>query len=218
MPLTDPIIRVQGRGCVSTSPDEVVLTLVIAHEDRDYGKAVAGMNQRVEALRRAVAQAEEDPKALKTTSFQITTENDYVHGRHQFRGFCGEHRLELRLAFEHSRLGRVFSAVAGSDAKPQISMAFCSSDPEAIRQRVLADAVGNARRRAEVIAAAAGRKLGRIVAMDYGYTEIRVSSDQYAMGAGAVAEAPLELEPAEIESSDTVQIAWELAERDSDQA
>ena len=54
------------------------------------------------------------------------------------------------------------------------------------------------------------RTLGAIVAIDYGYTEIRVSSDPYSLESPAVCDGAPEIEPSEIESADTVQIAWEI--------
>lgn len=207
---TKPIIRVQGHGRVSTPPDVVVLSLVITSEDPDYGKAIAGMNVCGDALRRSIAEAGEDTKALKTTSFTVAIKNDYVKDRYVFRGFCGEHRLELRLPFDHVRFARVFRAISESEGKPQVSITFSVSDPETIRERVLEDAVKNAHRRATVIAAASRQTLGAIVAIDYGYTEIRVSSDPYSLESPAVCDGAPEIEPSEIESADTVQIAWEI--------
>jgi uncharacterized protein YggE len=188
----------------------VVLSFTVTSEDRDYGKTIEGLNTRLDALRRSVAEAGEDTKALKTTSFTVSIKNDYVDNRHVFRGFCGEHRLELRMAFDQTRLGRLFSVISSSAARPQLSLAFTVSDPEAIRHRVLEDAVRNAHRRAEVIAAASHQTLGKIIAIDYGYTEIRVSSDQYALESAATCEGAPEIEPSDIESTDTVQIAWEI--------
>jgi uncharacterized protein YggE len=208
--LAKPTLRVQGHGRIATAPDVVVLSLAITSEDRDYSKTIEGLNTRLEALRRSVTEAEEDTKALRTTSFTVSIKNDYVKDRYLFRGFCGDHQLELRLAFDQSRLARVFSAISASQAKPRLSIAFTVSDPEAIRHRVLENAVKNAHRRAEVIAAASGQKLGAIVAIDHGYSEIRVSSDQYLLDSPAASGGAPEIEPSEIESTDTVQIAWEI--------
>ncbi len=202
-------IRVQGHGSVSTAPDVVDLGLEIACEDRDYGRTIAGLNGRLESLRQAVADAGEDPKALKTGSFQVSIENDY-EVRNRFRCFKGEHRLALRLPFEQGRLARVFASISGCDARPELSLSFGFSDPEAIRQRVLEDAVKNARKRAEIITAAAGQTLGRIVAIQYGYAEIRISSDVMESCELAKMESAPELEPSDIDSTDTVQIVWEI--------
>lgn len=213
-----PTIRVQGHGSIATLPDIAVLSLKITSEDRDYGKTIEGLNTRLSALRHSVAEGGENATALKTTFFSVSIRNDYVKDRHVFRGFCGDHRLELRLAFNEDRLAKVFLAISSSHSKPELSIAFTVSDPEAIRHRVLERAVKNARQRAEIIAAVARQTLGTITEIEHGYTEIRVSSEQYALDSLALSEAAPEIAPSEIESTDTVQITWEITPDTTHQA
>lgn len=210
MQMNQPTLRVQGHGQVATNPDIVVLHIELSFEGRDYGKTVTGLNARLDALRGSVTHAGEDSKELKTVSFGIDVAKDYVDGRYVFRGFKGGHSLELRMPFDQARLARVFSSITESKAEPELSIQFTVSDPEAIRRGVLANAVANARQRAEIIATAAGQQLGRIIAIDYGYAEVRVSSECYDVDAVVLSEAAPELAPADIESADTIRVTWEI--------
>jgi uncharacterized protein len=207
---TTPTIRVLGNGKVATEPDVAVLSFIISEEDKEYGRAVDQLNARSAALREAVAKAGEDPKELKTTSFSITVNNDYDSGRYVFRGYGGTHSFQVRLPFDQQRLGKLFSAVTASSARAQLSISFTVSDPEAVKRRVLEAAVANAKERAEIIAAASGQKLGPILSVDYGYSEIRVSSAEYELASPMSEGSAPEIEPADVESEDTVRIVWEL--------
>jgi uncharacterized protein YggE len=206
-----PLIRVQGSGQVSSTPDTVILGLDLISEHRDYGKATADASRKLELLRAALSNARLTVEQLKTASFDISIERDYVAGVQTFRAYRVKHDLSLQLPFDPVHLGRVLSAVTASNAKANLSLTFTVADSEEVKRRVLQAAVQNARSRAEVIASAAGQKLGAIHAIEYGHTEILIRSEMHSLS--EVCESPsmdMNLNPSDIESEDTVLIAWEL--------
>ncbi len=206
-----PLIRVQGSGHAASTPDTVILGLDLVSEHKDYGKATADAGRKLELLRAALPKAGLTAEQLKTESFNIGVERDYVAGVHTFRAYSVKHDLSLRLPLEPVQLGRVLAAVTASNTKVSLSLTFTVADAEEVKRRVLEDAVRNARSRAEVIAAAAGQKLGAIRAIEYGHTEILIRSAVHEMS--GLCESPameMDLNPADIESEDTVLVAWEL--------
>lgn len=212
--VSSPTIRIQGQGQTSVAPDIVVLSITVSSKDKDYGKAVAALNRGSSTLRESLVEAGEDQQSLKTDSFSITTESEFLDGRRVFSGFVGNHKLTLRLPLDQLRIAKVFGAIFRSGAAPEVSLSFSVSDPEAVKRRVLESAVKNARQRAETIATAAGQKLGRIVNIEYGEREICIASNQFALGSAVCEEVP-DFTPSDIESTDTVQITWELVGEDA---
>ena len=208
-----PVIRVQGQGRFTSSPDVVVLGLAVTSCHPSYAAAVSELNEKLDLLRAALTAAGVDAKALKTTSFNISIENDYVNARHVFRGFSGTHGLELREPFDQKRLAQLFDAISASKANAQLTLTFTVSNPEEIKKRLLQDAVKNARAAAECIAEAAGQTLGSILSIEYGWSEIRLTSSPASLASGVVCESAPHLEPADFESEDTVQVAWELCSK-----
>lgn len=206
-----PLIRVQGSSQVSASPDTVILGLELISEHKDYGKATADAGRKLELLRAALPKADLSAEQLKTEAYNVGVERDYLAGTHTFRAYSVKHHLSLRLPFDPAQLGRVLAAVTASNAKANVSLIFTVADPETVKRRVLEDAVRNARSRAEVIASAAGQKLGAIHAIDYGHTEIVVRSAMHDLSEGG-AETPMDMNfnPADIEAEDTVLVVWEL--------
>ena len=211
MQTAKPIIRVQGHGRIESAPDVVALTFTLSTEDVQYSKAIETLNEKTDALRKAVVSAGWEPKMLKTASYSVSIKTDYdrEEGKHVFQGYAGVHGMSLRIPLDLAKLGKVLSAVSGSSARAEIEMVFTCADPEAIRQRVLEDAVRNARKRAEVIATTAGQKLGAILAMEYGYVEVRVSSEPMVMQESNACLSEFSLEPADVESEDNVSVTWE---------
>jgi uncharacterized protein YggE len=206
-----PLIRVQGSGRVSSTPDTVILGLELISEHRDYGKATADAARKLELLRASLPKADLTVEQLKTESFNVGVERDYEEHKYIFRGYSVKHSLSLRLPFDPSHLGRVLAAVTASNAKASLSLSFTVAEPEAVKRRVLEAAVRNARSRAEVIATAAGQKLGAIRAIEYGHTEILIRSEPLSLSSACESSTmDMDLNPSDIESDDTVLVAWEL--------
>lgn len=206
------LIRVQGHGNVSSTPDTIILGLTLESEHKEYDKAMEDSAQRLELLRQAMPKAGLDAERLKTESFGVSVAQDYNQGRYIFRGYCAKHHLSLELPYERKQLGCVFATVTGCKARATLTLTFTVSDPEAVKRRVLEAAVRNARDRAEIIAAASGQKLGNIHAIEYGHAEVIVRSQPMMFSSRAIASAApvMDFNPAEIDSSDTVLMTWEL--------
>ena len=205
-----PLIRVQGSGKVSSTPDTVIVGLGLASEHKDYAKATADAARKLELLRAALPNADLTAEQLKTESFNIGVENDYQAGTQTFRAYSVKHHLSLCLPFEPVQLGRVLAVVMASGSKANVTLCFTVADAEAVKRRVLEEAVRNARSRAEVIAHAAGRQLGAVHSIEYGHTEIMIRSRPQNFYEGLNSPC-MDLAPADIESEDTVLMVWELA-------
>ena len=151
------VISVQGRGTATAEPDLVQLSFNISVMDQEYDGAIAGLNDRVNQLRQDVAIVDVDPKGLKTTSFNISPKHRWNEERdeHIFLGFEAKHDLRLELPLDQDLLNRTLAQLAQSASQATFSIYFAVKDGNALRQRVLADAVARARENAETLAQAA---------------------------------------------------------------
>ena len=107
------------------------------------------------------------------------------------------------------------SAIAKSEANPQLNIAFTVKDPTAVKEKLLASAADNARKKAEILCAASGVKLGELINIDYNWGEINVFSNTNFMRAkaeyaGAGMAFDCDITPQDITSSDTVNFTWEI--------
>lgn len=90
-------------------------------------------------------------------------------------------------------------------------------DPAKVSEELLTRAAQNAREKAEVLCRASGCKLGALLAIDYNWGELDiVSRTEYAPGDlaqfrmfQAAGGAP-EIEPDDIDVTDTVAFRWEI--------
>jgi len=205
-------IRIQGKGSASQAPDRISLFFSVAHPRPQYDKAIEGCNARVEAIRAAVIELNLPGADLKTVQFGVSNETQYENGRYKHIGYTATHQLCMELPVDQNLVGKFLSFLVQRGAEPQVRINFTVADPEALKQRVLADAVANAKARAEVIATAAGVKLGNIADIQYGYSEVVISSQPSEMMLESCCEREIapNFDPKVVEAEDTVTVTWEL--------
>lgn len=205
-------IRVQGKGSASQAPDRISLFFSVAHPRPQYDKAVEGCNSRVEAIRAAASELNVTGADLKTVQFGVSDETQYESGRHKHIGYTATHHLCMELPVDQNLVGKFLASLAQRGAEPQVRIDFTVADSEALKQRVLADAVANAKARAEIIAKAAGVKLGNISDIQYGYSEVVISSNASDINLESCCESEIapDFDPKDVEADDTVTVSWEL--------
>lgn len=205
-------ITVQGQGRASRNPDRVKLVFTIKNTVEDFSEAVEGCVQRTDWLLAAAESMGISRDEFKTAHFEVAAATQYTEGRYHQVGYTATQRSQVVMALKRDKVGRVLAAIAQTDAMPEVTIVFEVSDQEGMMQDVLANAVQSARRRAETIAQASGLKLGPIQQIDYGFTEIRVSSDEAGMACArrAAMDSIPEIDPAAIEAEDGVTVVWSI--------
>ena len=213
----DRIITVKGSAKLSLRPDQVIVSMTLTSEDRDYDAAMEQANDRLEALRDALSAEGFDRADLKTTNFRVSTEYDFHNdqhgnGRRVFRGYACTHELKLSLDFDAARLGRTLSAITGCEANPDLNVRFTVKDSEAVSDELLRQAADSALRRARVLADASGVTLGALVRIHYswGGRDFFSPTEFAAGGMLRSAKASLDFTPDSIEISDDATFVWEI--------
>ena len=215
-------ITVKGVGNVSARPDYITISMTVESMDSDYEKAMDGAARRIENLKAAAVSVGYEKEALKTTSFNVETRYENVKDRQgnykrEFAGYACSYRLKLAFDFDSKQLAKVISAVADCGAKPELSIAFTVRNPSAVSEKLLISATENARAKAEILCKASGGTLGQLLNIDYNWGELNVySRTSYEVEdciqplmAMSKCAAP-EIEPVDIDVTDTVAFTWEI--------
>ncbi|MCX6891858.1 MAG: SIMPL domain-containing protein [Verrucomicrobia bacterium] len=128
----------------------------------------------------------------------------------------GGHAGELAEGLEEFGKGAGFGKVGSDGAGEGVTAVGADGaafvphgDPEPVRARLLTAAVESAQRRAEIITRAAGTKLGKIVHISYGVTEVRFRSEPQACLAEDGPGAP-DIEAGSFSVEDSVTVTWEI--------
>lgn len=189
----------------------------------EYRQALYKSSEMTENLKQLLSVFHFEPGDLKTVSFDINTQyQSYKKGDEYLQRFVGyrfEHVLKVEFDSDNARLGRVLYALAHDEAKPEIQISYTVKDPEAAKNELLGKAIQDAKVKAEVLTQAAGVALRDIQNIDYSWDEINFeyrpfqgsfAQEERLMPDAVPSSYDLNLEPDDIEVTDTVTVIWEI--------
>ena len=215
-------ITVKGVGSTSVKPDYITISMTIESVRKDYNESMEDAAQRIEKLQDAVICSGYKKEDLKTISFDVDTRYENIHDRQgnykrEFSGYAVTYRLKLSFDMDSKQLAKVIGTISESGAAPELSIAFTVKDPAEISEALLVSATENAKAKAEILCKASGHELGLLLSIDYNWGEVNViSRTRYTMEdsvqplmAKSSLNAP-EIEPDDINVSDTVTFTWEI--------
>ncbi|MBR6208698.1 MAG: SIMPL domain-containing protein [Oscillospiraceae bacterium] len=217
-------IRVTGKGQIKVKPDMTRITMTLTGVFKEYGETLRRSSEETEALKDILSAFGFERPDLKTLNFSVDTEYESYRDKNnnyqqRFVGYRFNHVLKVEFASDNDRLGKILYALANGKVRPEFRISYTVKDPEAAKNRLLGKAVTDAREKAEVLTRAGGVELKDIQSIDYSWGQIdfefRPMMDNLAVGrcaAGMVEKSvALDMEPDDIEVSDTVTVVWEIA-------
>ena len=101
-------------------------------------------------------------------------------------------------------------------AEPELNVQFTVKDKEAVDAALLQSACANAKAKAEILTKASGVTLGDLVSIDYNWGELHLYSpthyemDPPCMARASAAPTAMDIEPDDIDVSDSVTFVWEI--------
>ncbi len=212
-------ITVKGTGTLSLKPDQTVVSVSLSSTDKEYDKSMHDAAEKLDALAKALQAIGFQKQDLKTVGFQVTTEYESVcdadgNYRSAFKGYRCNQQLKLEFDFDTRFLSQVLSAIASCISEPELNIQFTVKDKTTVNNALLENAAQNARAKAEILAAASGVKLGRLVAIDYSWGERNVYSDTHFMMEKKclrnTAPVDMAIVPDDITVSDTATFVWTM--------
>ena len=217
-------IRVTGKGLIKVHPDMTRITMTLEGMYPEYTDSLRHSAEDTERLKDVLSPFGFARSDLKTLNFSVDTafesykEKDVY--RQRFIGYKFRHVLKVEFESDNDRLGKVLYALANSPVRPEFRLSYTVKDPEAVKNTLLGKAVTDAREKAAVLTEAAGTTLKDIQTIDYSWGEINFEfhpmnrnlmlEECAAMPSGA-GSYDMDIEPDDIEVSDTVTVVWEIA-------
>ena len=215
-------IRVTGKGQIKVKPDMTRITMTLTGLYREYGETLRRSSEDTETLKDVLSSFGFERSDLKTLNFSVDTEYESYRDKHndykqRFAGYRFNHIMKVEFESDNDRLGKILYALANCKVRPEFRISYTVKDPEATKNLLLGKAVTDAKEKATVLTQAGGVSLKEIQSIDYSWGEIDF---EYRPMRGAVltecCEAPiaksydLDIEPDDIEVSDTVTVVWEI--------
>ena len=213
------LITVKGIGNINVKPDLIIINMELESHKYDYDQTMKLATDSVSKLEKAIEEAGFNKKELKTTSFNIRTSYKSYYDENnkykdKFDGYICEQGLKLQFDLDMQVLSKVLTAIAKSRVEPRLNIIFSVKDKEKVNEELLINATENARRKAEVLAKASRVNLGKLLTINYSWSEVGIySKTTYEMKNKSIvmenSYSP-NIEPDDIELSDTATFVWEI--------
>ena len=216
-------IRVTGRGQMKVHPDMTRIIITLEGRHKEYGETLRRSSEDTEQLRDLLSAFGFERSDLKTLNFGVDTEYETYKEKGEYKqrlvGYKFRHLLKLEFESDNKRLGKILYALAECPLNPEFRIAYTVKDPEAAKNTLLSNAVKDAMEKAEVLAVAAGVMLKDIQSIDYSWGEINfevspmrgdLMMDKRMAPMAAMDSYDMDIEPDDIEVSDTVTVVWEI--------
>ncbi len=216
-------IKVTGKGQIKVKPDMTRITITLDGLYSDYAETLQRSSDDTDRLKELLSAFGFERSDLKTLSFNVDTEYESYREndtyKQRFVGYRFRHLLKVEFESDNKRLGKILYALGNCDLKPEFRISYTVKDPEAAKNELLGKAVKDAKEKAAVLTAAAGVILKDIQSIDYSWGEIefevnpmnRLMRSCAPVAACADSSYDIDIEPDDIEVSDTVTVVWEIA-------
>jgi uncharacterized protein len=210
----EPVIVVTGSGSADVPPDRVTIEFTVQNRSRTAAEASDENTRRTRPILGALHRLGVPDTAVTSAGFAVQPTWDPRTGARKENQSVAIHRVRVRVNDIRSA-GSIVEAVLDSGADRIESVSFTVSDIDSAREAAISDAVRQARGDAEVMARAAGGKLGRLIEVTTQGTAVPPRA--YDLHAGYVSSSassagPPSITPGPTRVTVTVLGRWEFAE------
>ncbi len=158
-------VTVEGRGAVTAAPDTARITAGIDVVKKDLATARAEAATLANAIISAVKARGIAPEEIRTSRFSVRVERDYSKGgQARITGYGVSNQITV-IVRDLERIGGVLDDVVAAGANNVSGPEFFIERPEALEDEARRLAIADARRRAGVLAEAAGARIGDVDAI-----------------------------------------------------
>ena len=206
-----PHITVTGTAATSVVPDQAEIRLGIAVDKPTAQEAWDEDARRVKDVIDAAKTAGIKPQDIASSGvslFQLhqTVRQPDGSSHDQPQGFRAAHELTIKVA-ALDRIGALTGTLIGKGADTFGGVSFSVAHPEPLGDKLRGDAMRDARHQAEILAAAAGVKLGRLLSVEPPDRQVPVRPFVRTRSAGP---ATMDVEPGTQTLSAEVEASWAI--------
>ena len=184
-----PSISVSANATIEVAPDTAVISFDVNGKGRTAAEATNAAASKMEGVRHNLLGCNILGSDITTASYTLYPDTD-IKGK--ITGYTASNSVRIKLK-DITKLGPVIDKISAAGVDTINNISFSVSSRELYRNRLLAQAVENARQQAAVVANAGGRTLGKLLSANissYSGGMERSYSNMKLMAAADRAAAP----------------------------
>jgi uncharacterized protein len=201
-------ISVTGTGTVESAPDMATLMIGVTTQGSTAAEALAANSTATEAVIARLTASGVEPRDMQTSNLSINPNwTGYDSSTPSISGYVASNMLTVRVRALDTT-GAILDAAVADGANTLNGMTFGLADPEPAYNEARKEAVADARAKAELLAMAAGVKLGPVLSI----SDAGAMTDPAPMYRDAVAASPVPVQGGELGLIANVSVTWQIAE------
>ena len=158
-------LTVTGEGRASAQPDMAQITLGVSTQAATAAEAMTQNASRQQAVIDALKAEGVEARDIQTSGLNLSPRMDYPEGQApKLVGYAAQNTVSLRIR-DLAGLGAVLDKLVATGANEINGISFAREDMAAAQDEARAAAIQDARRKAELMAEAAGMRLGTLRAL-----------------------------------------------------
>ena len=160
-----PVVATTGEAVIRKAADVAFVEVAVESLARTPKEARSKNAEIMAAVRKRLREAGITEEAIRTLSYYLEADYDYVKGNQVLRGYAARNAIEVRIE-QMDRIGEVIDLSIAAGANSVASPRFDLKDREAIEHEALKQAVADALAKAEAAAAGAHRAVDRVLRIE----------------------------------------------------
>jgi uncharacterized protein YggE len=149
-------LDITGLAQFDVEPDTATIAILVEGRDYDYAACAAAINRRTQVAHRVLEGGGVAADLIRSHDYRIEKMSDWECKQYPGVRFSGKHDLRIRLPLDRDQINRLLGILTLADAALEVSLGYEVRDLAVHRDQAEALAVGDALRRARIIAEAAG--------------------------------------------------------------
>jgi uncharacterized protein len=165
-PRRAPTVTVAGSGTVSATPDQAEITTGVVTQAATAAQAMAANSQAMERLLQSLGNLGIGPRDIQTTNISVSPQRRAPKEGQppEITGYEVSNQVRVKVR-DLARLGQVLDRQVSQGANLVYGIHFGLQEPAPLLDEARKRAMADARRRADLYAAAAGLKVGRVLSV-----------------------------------------------------
>ena len=160
-----PVLVTTGTSEIRATPDRALVRLTTEAHDKSAKAAQQQEAQAMTAVRKTLADAHIPDEMVRTLSYDLQLEYDYVQGKQLPRGYVARHLIEVRVD-DLPQLGELIGKAVDSGAAAVSGIQFDVKARDELERLALRKAVEDARAHAEAAATGAGTSVTGVIRLE----------------------------------------------------
>jgi uncharacterized protein YggE len=185
------LLTVTGEATMKVKPDEVIANFRMVSKSMDYDKTIQILGDKTDRLAKVLRAVGYSSGDLKTAQMMVSKNYSFTKGIRKDSGYVATQMLELSFALDSEAMIKLVTTISESSVDPQLSFNFQVSENRLtqVKENLIALAVKDARKKAEIIAESSMLEIHGIREIRYGKIS-RPEPSMYRMMESASAEMP----------------------------